>query len=39
VLQAGLYPAYLGTAAFSEHIARQYEHYARIIDDARIKAE
>lgn len=39
VLQAGLYPAYLGPTAFSEHIARQYEHYARIIDEARIKAE
>lgn len=39
LLQAGLYPAYLGPAAFSAHIAQQYEHYARIIDEARIKAD
>lgn len=39
IMQAGLYPAYLSPAAFSAHIAQQYEHYARIIDEARIKAD
>lgn len=39
VIQAGLYPAYIGPAAFSAHIAQQYEHYARIIDEARIKSD
>jgi tripartite-type tricarboxylate transporter receptor subunit TctC len=35
----GLYPAYLGPAAFSTHIAQQYTHYARVIDEAKIKPE
>ena len=39
VMHAGLYPAYLGPGAFAGHIASQYEHYARIIDEARIKAD
>lgn len=39
VIQAGLYPAYLGPAAFAAHIAQQYTHYARIIDEARIRPE
>lgn len=39
LIQAGLYPAYLGPAAFASHIAQQYNHYARVIDDAHIKAE
>lgn len=39
VVQAGLNPAYIGPADFSAHIAQQYEHYARIIDEARIKSD
>ena len=35
----GLQSAYLGPAAFSAHIAHQYERYARVIDEAKIKAE
>lgn len=39
LIGAGLYPAYLGPAAFTTHIAQQYEHYARVIDEAKIRPE
>ncbi len=39
IAAVGLQSAYLGPAAFSTHIAQQYERYARVIDEAKIKAE
>jgi tripartite-type tricarboxylate transporter receptor subunit TctC len=39
LIGAGLYPAYLGPAAFAAHIAQQYTHYARVIDEAKIRPE
>ena len=39
LISAGLYPAYLGPAAFSAHIAQQYMHYSRVIDEAKIRPE
>jgi tripartite-type tricarboxylate transporter receptor subunit TctC len=39
LISLGLYPAYLGPAAFSAHIASQYTHYSRVIDEAKIKPE
>ena len=35
----GLQPAYMAPQVFAAHIARQYEHYAQVIDEAKIKAE
>ncbi len=39
IAAVGLQSAYLGPAAFSAHIAQQCERYARVIDEAKIKAE
>ena len=39
VTQVGMEPAYLDTQAFTAHIAQQYERYARVIDEAKIKPE
>lgn len=39
LISVGLYPAYLGPSAFSSHIAQQYTHYARVIDEAKIKPD
>jgi tripartite-type tricarboxylate transporter receptor subunit TctC len=35
----GLQPAYLAPSAFAAHIATQYARYARVIDDAQMKAD
>ncbi len=35
----GLQSAYMDPAAFSTHIAQQYERYARVIDEAKITAD
>jgi tripartite-type tricarboxylate transporter receptor subunit TctC len=37
LLAFSLQPDYLGPAGFAAHIAQQYQHYARIIDDAHIQ--
>jgi tripartite-type tricarboxylate transporter receptor subunit TctC len=39
LIGAGLYPAYLGPTEFATHIANQYTHYARVIDEAKIRPE
>ena len=39
LIGAGLYPAYLGPTAFAAHIAQQYTHSARVIDEAKIRPE
>ena len=37
LLAFSLQPDYLGPTDFAAHIAQQYQHYARIIDDAHIQ--
>lgn len=39
LIAAGLYPAYLGPDAFSAHIQKQFEHYSKVIDEAKIRAD
>ncbi|MDB5883385.1 MAG: Tripartite tricarboxylate transporter family receptor, partial [Ramlibacter sp.] len=39
VVTFGLQPAYLDSKDFAAHIGEQYEKYARVIDEAKIKTE